>query len=120
MDGRVQDAVKNYMQKNYSVDYVDVISEPGPNKILADNASAYAGAVIVENIRKRAEISVKKHGSKVIAIIGHHDCAGNPASKEDQIDHLKMAKKIVEGFGLGAEIVLLYVEGDWETVEKIG
>ena len=39
MDGRVQDAVKNYMKENYGVDYVDMITEPGPNKILADNSN---------------------------------------------------------------------------------
>jgi len=121
MDGRVQDAVKNYMQKKYGVDFVDAITEPGPNKILADaksNPSASSGQVI-ENIKKRVAISVEKHGSKVIAIVGHHDCAGNPVAKEEQIKHLKEAKKVVEGFGFPVEVILLFVEGDWATIEEI-
>jgi len=113
MDGRVQDAVKNYMQKNYGVDFVDAITEPGPNKILAESSNA----PIIENIKKRVAISVEKHGSKVVAIVGHHDCAGNPVAKEEQINHLKEAKKVVEGFGFPVEVILLYVEGDWTTVE---
>ena len=36
MDGRVQDAVKNYMKSTYGVDWVDQITEPGPNKILCE------------------------------------------------------------------------------------
>ncbi len=117
MDGRVQDAVKKYMQDNYSVDYVDMVTEPGPNKILAD-ASTGSGQII-ENIKKRVEISVHHHGSKVVAIIGHFGCAGNPTEKEEQIKHLQEAKKTVEGFGFSVEIVLLWVDGDWQTVEKI-
>ncbi|MEK7541128.1 MAG: carbonic anhydrase [Patescibacteria group bacterium] len=115
MDGRVQDAVKNYIKENYSVDYVDMATEPGPNKILAENTDA----VVIENIKKRVDISVNHHNSKVIAIVGHFGCAGNPVEKKEQIEHLKKARKTVESFGFPAEIILLWVDGDWETVEKI-
>jgi hypothetical protein len=115
MDGRVQDAVKEYMQKNYGVDYVDMVTEPGPNKILADNLDK----AVIENIKKRVEVSVHHHGSKVIAIVGHFGCAGNPTEKEEQIKHLKKAEETVKSFSFDAEIVLLWVDGDWQTVEKI-
>ena len=115
MDGRVQDAVKDYMQKNYGVDWVDQVTEPGPNKILADNADS----AIIENIKKRVEISVHHHGSKVVAIAGHFGCAGNPTEKEEQIGHLKKAEEAVKQFGFPVEIVLLWVDGDWTTVERV-
>jgi carbonic anhydrase len=115
MDGRVQDAVKNYMQKNYGVDYVDMVTEPGPNKILADNCNS----AIIENIRKRVEISVHHHGSKIVAVVGHFGCAGNPAEKSEQIKHLQMTRDTVKAFGFPVEIVPLWVDGDWQTVEKI-
>ncbi len=115
MDGRVQDAVKNYMQKNCGVDYVDMVTEPGPNKILADNADK----AIIENIKKRVEISVRHHDSNVCAIVGHFGCAGNPVEKEEQIEHLKKAEEVVKSFGFPVKIVLLWVDGDWTTVEKI-
>ena len=116
MDGRVQDAVKNYMKENYSVDYVDMVTEPGPNKILASPELAEG---LVENIKKCVEISVGHHGSKVVAVVGHFGCAGNPAEKEVQIEHLKKAKKTVESFGFPVKIILLWVDGDWKTVERI-
>lgn len=119
MDGRVQDAVKDFMQKNYGVDYVDMITEPGPNKILADNPSTGSGQVIIENIKKRVEISVRHHGSKVVAIVGHDGCAGNPATKEEQIEHLKKAEETVKSFGFSVEIILLWVDGDWTTVTRV-
>lgn len=116
MDGRVQDVVKNYIQQNYGVDFVDMITEPGPNKILANPELAEG---LVKNIKKRVEISVHHHGSKVVAIVGHFGCAGNPAEKEVQIEHLKKAKETVESFGFPVEIILLWVNGDWKTVEQI-
>lgn len=115
MDGRVQDAVKNYIQKNYNVDFVDMITEPGPNKILAENTDAS----VVSDIKKCVDISVNHHGSKVIAIVGHFGCAGNPAEKQQQIEHLKKAEQVVIAFGFDTKIILLWVEGDWKTVERI-
>lgn len=115
MDGRVQDVVKNYMKENYSVDYVDMVTEPGPNKILADNADS----AIIENIKKRVGISVGHHGTKVVAVVGHSGCAGNPTEKETQIEHLKKAEEVLKSFDFNAEIVLLWVEGDWKTVERV-
>ena len=115
MDGRVQDAVKNYIKENYSVDYVDMVTEPGPNKILAENSDS----AVIENIKKRVEISVEHHGSKIVAIVWHFGCAGNPAEKKIQIEHLQRAKKTVEKFGFPIEIILLWVDGDWATAEKI-
>lgn len=117
MDGRVQDAVKDYMKKNYGVDYVDMITEPGPNKILCDCQDC--DKEVIEDIKKRVEISVGHHGSKVVAIVGHFGCAGNPASKEEQIKHLKKAEEVVKGFGFPVEVILLWVDGDWTTVEKV-
>ena len=115
MDGRVQDAVKDYIKKIYGVDYVDQVTEPGPNKILADNSDL----AVIENIKKRVEVSVEHHGSKVVAIVGHFGCAGNPTEKEIQIGHLKKAEETVKSFGFPVETILLWVDGDWTTVEKI-
>jgi hypothetical protein len=113
MDGRVQDAVKNYLKTKFSVDYVDMVTEPGPNKILAENSNS----PIIENIRKRVEISFVHHGAKALAIAGHHGCAGNPVSKEEQIEHLRQAKKTAESFGFGGQIILLWVDENWQAGE---
>jgi carbonic anhydrase len=115
MDGRVQDAVKNYMKEKYSVDYVDQVTEPGPIKILSENTNL----AIIENIKKRVDVSVNHHGSKAIAIVGHFDCAGNPVGKEEQIIQLRKSKEVVEEFGFQTEIILIWVEGDWQTVEQV-
>ena len=43
VDGRVQVPVINYLKKRFKVDYVNVVSEPGPSKILAEAPSPLSG-----------------------------------------------------------------------------
>jgi hypothetical protein len=74
MDGRIQGPIIRQVKKEYSIDYVDTVTEPGPCKILAENRDKLR----VESILNRVNISVHKHGSKLILISGHYDCAGNP------------------------------------------
>src|SRR5579863_4533305 len=89
MDGRVQTPIKDYLQKNYGVDFVDMVTEAGPNKILADNQND----AILKNIKMRVGVSANHHGAKTIAIVGHFGCAGNPTEKAQQSKHLHKAKK---------------------------
>ncbi len=105
MDGRVQDAVSQYIKKTYGITYVDMVTEAGPNKILADKTNT----AIVENIKDRVWISFHHHKSNLLFIAAHEGCAGNPAPKEEQIKHLIKAKKTTESFGFGGKIILLWV-----------
>lgn len=115
MDDRASTAVKKYMQKKYGVTHVDPITEAGPNKILAENQDR----PIIENIKKRIRISRDYHDAKVVAIVAHDDCAGNKAPKEEQVIHLRKAKKVVENFDLNMTIILLWLDDDFETVHEI-
>lgn len=115
MDGRVQDAVKNYIKNQYGVDYVDVVTEPGPNRILAERINK----PVIDDIKKRLDISVNHHGAKIVALAGHFGCAGNPVGKEEQIAHLKEAKKTVESFGFSVKVILLWVGEDWQKAELV-
>ncbi len=111
MDGRTQLPVMEYIKGNYGVDYVDAVTEPGPNKILAENSDKAA----VESIKKRVRISVEHHNSKLIAIVGHHDCAGNPADRETQLRHLSAAMETAAAWGFGVEIIGLWVDENWKA-----
>lgn len=113
MDGRVQLPVIEYMKSRYGVDYVDMVTEPGPNKILAENGDK----TTIESIKRRVKISVKRHNSKQIAIVGHHDCAGNTADKEKQTTHILSAIKIVKSWGLNVQIIGLWVDENWMVCE---
>lgn len=108
MDGRTQLPVNEWVKKEYGVDYVDTITEPGPIRILADNKD-------VGSIKRRVLISVNKHGSKNVAIVGHHDCAGNPVDKATQLSHLENSVMTVRSWGLGVNVVGLWVDDNWRV-----
>ncbi len=99
MDGRVQQAVIGFVKDRYGVAYVDVITGAGPNKVLAQGTEQERLA----SIRSRVEISVTAHGSKMIAIFAHEDCAGNPVARAEHEKHLKQAAERVRSWGLDVE-----------------
>ncbi len=115
MDDRTQIPVITYLQKNYNADYVDMITEPGPVKIL----TAPENSPAIESIKKRVEISIKKHGSNLIAAVAHHDCAGNPVRKETQIIQLSEAINVVKSWGFNAKVIGLWVDDRFCVSEKL-
>ena len=110
MDGRVQEPVSKWMKQQFAADYVDTITEPGPDGILDD------GSVdTIASIRKRMRISVEGHGSQIVAIISHGDCAGNPVSKDKHLGNLERAVRRVCSWGFPVRILGLWVNEDWEV-----
>lgn len=110
MDGRVQLPVINWMKDTYGVEYIDMITEAGPNKVLLEGSAGQ-----LEEIKKKVLVSTEKHGSGTITIAGHHDCAGNPADRSQKENEIKRAVELIETWDLGAEVVGLYVNENWEV-----
>lgn len=102
IDGRVQKPVTEYLQKSFSVDYVDMITEPGPAKILSEGKDIN----IIEFLKKKVEISVKKHNSQIIAVAAHYDCAGSPATEDEQKEHLRKAVNVIVSWGFPVKRVI--------------
>ena len=113
MDGRVQHPVAEFLKKKYKVDYVDAITEPGTDGILAANQDKAA----IESIKRKVGISTGRHGSKHIAIVGHYDCAGNPVDKDLHLVHIRSAVKAVKSWGIKAEVIGLWVDDKWKVDE---
>jgi hypothetical protein len=115
VDGRVQLPVIRYLQKRFNVDYVDSITEAGPNLILSE----YKNMVSIEAIFNKLNISIEKHNSVGIGIVGHYDCAGNPATQENQIRHIQKAIKLLRQQYENIEIIGLWVDKNWKLHEVI-
>lgn len=115
MDGRIQLPVIHYLQERFDAAHVDTISEAGPNRILADRKNTAS----IRSILERLRISIENHKSTKVAVVGHYDCAGNPAPKEDQIDHLQKAVDFISGQHQNIEIIGLWVDENWEVHEVI-
>ncbi len=87
MDGRTQLPVIFYLQKRFRADYVDTITEPGMNLLLAGLADKW----LLQRVLAKVGISVNAHKSVGLAVVGHHDCAGNPADKQTQLEQIRAA-----------------------------
>jgi len=111
MDGRIQIPINDWIKKNHSVDYVDTITEPGVEKKITES-------IDVEQIKSKAEISIYKHKSDVIVVSGHHDCAGNPVSKEEHLAQIKNSIGVIESWKFPAKVLGIWVNDQWE-VEQI-
>jgi carbonic anhydrase-like protein len=94
LDGRVQRPVVDYMRRTYGVDYVDLITEPGPEWALTDPTRAGIQAAIHRNAR----FSVEGHDAELIAVTAHDDCLGNDADSAKRLAQLRAAQQVVTGW----------------------
>jgi len=106
MDGRVQLPVIEYLKDQYNADYVDMITEAGPIAILSEKTNN----AIIDSIIYRTEISVNIHGSKLIAIVAHYDCAGDPLDKAKQLVQLEDSVKLIKQKFSETQILGLWVD----------
>jgi len=113
MDGRIQLPVIAYLQNRFDAEYVDSITEPGPNLIFSKQTDIH----LVKSILSRLKISVEKHKSAGVAVVGHYDCAGNPAKKDDQIKHIEESIRFIQQKYKELEIIGLWVDKNWQVNE---
>lgn len=113
MDGRAQLPVIEWLRRRYDIDYVDMITEPGPERLLSEGKDQTA----IESIQKRLEISVTRHHSALVVIAGHHDCAGNPADKETRLGQILTAIKTVKSWHFKVQVMGLWIDESWEVRE---
>lgn len=109
MDGRIQLPLAKWIKENYSVDYVDAITEPGIDKKIAENLE-------LESIKTKIGISINAHKSKLIVVSGHHDCAGNPVSEDEHISQIKKGVDVISSWNLDAKVIGVWVDGSWNIV----
>jgi len=100
IDGRIQRSVTELAMQNFGADYVDLITELGPEKLLSENIASD----IIESIKRRTLISITKHKSKIVIITGHHDCAANPATEEEHRRQIKVAVENIKEWNLDVDV----------------
>ncbi len=111
IDGRVQTPLNAWIRKKYSVDYVDTITEPGVDRWAGD--LTYVG-----RIKEKAKISRDAHGSDLIVVSGHYQCAANPGSAENHIPQIRQWVDVINSWGWGSRTVGVWVNKDW-AVEPV-
>lgn len=110
IDGRVQAPLAEWTKARSGAGHVDTITEPGVDKFLSENPA------IAEAARQKASISVDAHGSRLIVISGHYDCAANPVPDDVHMRQTAECVKIAKSWNTGAEVVGVWVDADWRVV----
>lgn len=113
MDGRIQLPVLDYLRDRFQRPFVDNITIAGPVRILKEQQPAG----IVRAVLERLRVSVELHGSRSIAVVAHHDCAGNPVSEARQLAQLKPALAWVKQHYPQCEVIGLWVDHKWQVTE---
>ena len=114
IDGRTQEVVIDHMKQKYNIDGVDMVTFPGADGIFSSEDHSEA----IAPIRRAVSISIEKHGSQIIAVGGHYDCAGNPGDREHHYIHLRRAMHEVSSWNLHAQVIGLYVN-DKREIEEV-
>ncbi len=114
IDGRTQQVVIDYMKQKYNIDGVDMVTFPGADGIFS--SAEHSGEITL--IQRAVSISIQRHGSHVIAVVGHYDCAGNPGDREHHYMHIRRAVSEVSSWNLQAQVIGLYVN-DKREIEEV-
>jgi hypothetical protein len=108
MDGRVQLPVLHWIRRKHHIDYIDVITEPGMDGVLATQDN-------IKEFLRRIRISIEINNSVRIFIVGHHDCRGNPVDKKAHRKNILKAVKRLKSHWPGLDIIGLWVNNLWQV-----
>ncbi|HKG88837.1 MAG TPA: carbonic anhydrase, partial [Nitrososphaeraceae archaeon] len=93
---------------------VDMVTFPGADGLFSKGDRSEEIALI----RRAVSISTEKHGSRIIAVVGHYDCAGNPVTREHHYMHIRIAMREVSSWNMHAQIIGLYIN-DKREIEEV-
>ena len=112
IDGRTQEPLIGFIKRKFSAEYIDLVTELDPDKILSENKQKET----IKSIKNRVSTSIEKHNSKILIIAGHHDCAANPVEKEEHYKQLKKAVQNLKEWNLEIDVYSVWLGKDWEAV----
>ena len=93
-----------------------MITEAGPNRMLG-KLTDYN---LLQSVIDRVRLSVERHNSVGIAIVGHYDCAGNPNGKDEQTaDTISAIRRIRQHCSQYKDIPIigLWIDENWSVSE---
>ena len=108
IDGRIQIPLINWIKENFSVDYVDAITEPGIDKNITKD-------FVIESIKSKSRISINAHKSELIVFSGHYNCAANPVSDKEHIEFIKKGVEMISSWNFGVKVIGVWVDDSWNV-----
>lgn len=113
IDGRIHLPLIEWVRKDANVAYVDLITEPGVDGLLA------AGGPDTDRILGTIDLTVDRHGVRLVYVSGHHDCLANPVDETEHRRHIKSAVEKLSNSRPALEIAGIWVAED-SSVVRLG
>ncbi len=113
IDGRAQAPAADWIKLHCNVTYVDTITTPGADRVVAEGPEDR-----IARLRNKVQISVERHFSPVVAVVGHFDCLANPCDFEERRELILQSTEVVRKWNLGTRIAGLYVN-EWGSCDVI-
>lgn len=110
IDGRAHNPVLNWLKASFDAEFVDRITEPGADGVLAGGP-----ADVIEAIKQKVLVSVNAHNSKTVAVVGHHDCAAHPVSEAQHKQDIREAVATALSWDLPVQVIGLWVNSEWQV-----
>ncbi|MDP2044502.1 MAG: hypothetical protein Q8K15_04970 [Candidatus Omnitrophota bacterium] len=108
IDGRVQLPVLHWIQKQYQIDFVDVVTAAGIDKVLASQDN-------IDEIIRSINISININKSSRIFVVGHYDCRGNLVDEKIHHEDVGKSVKRLKVYWPELEIIGLWVNSHWQV-----
>ena len=112
MDGRTQRKVADFLLPRFGVRHLDTITTAGTVRHLAIDTDT------TPSLLANLAVSVDQHGSRHIAVVAHHDCAGNPVAERQQRQEVEIAVERLGGLYPDTEVIGLWIGSNW-IVERV-
>jgi hypothetical protein len=98
------------MRGLFSVAHVDLITEPGPDQVVAQTPERAR-----ELLRAKVALSVTRHASRQLVLAGHYDCLANPVAEAEHREQLRQAVPVLLNWGLGVQVIAVWVNASWQV-----
>jgi len=107
MDGRPLRKVADYLATSFGARNLDTITTAGMVRHLATDTEQTTA--ILANLA----LSIRKHGSRHVAVVAHHDCAGNPVPDKTQKQQVSTAVAFIKTERPEIEVLGLWADEHW-------
>ena len=71
----------------------------------------------IKQLKYKVLISINAHGSKLVVISGHYDCAANIATKELHMTQIQKSINVVKSWKLPIMVIGIWINDKWEIEE---
>lgn len=112
IDGRIADVVHEGLRREWGVDFVDVVTLPGPEAVVPELPEQHA-------VWDALRISVQRHGSSRAAVVAHTDCAANAVDLETRRDQVRESVFQVRDLLRGTDVTGWLVDTEAGTMEEV-